>query len=141
VEATVRKQVGNQVWIEVKASSVCEAVDGMAEYEEVFGQKECGMCKSNVIVCNHRVTENGDDYREWKCTACGAALPLHQYKKPREGCLYIVRWRKKEDGGGKLPDNGWSRWTPKGQDGQQPPPRQQGPAPHESEAPIDGSPF
>jgi hypothetical protein len=77
----------------------------LASFQEVFGQSECGKCKSKdlrFIVRN----VNDNEYHELRCNNCSAKLTFGVNKKG--GGLFP----KRKDADGKwLPDSGWVKWN------------------------------
>ncbi len=103
--AKVRVQIG-KTWIEIDASSVKEAIIGLAEYSEVFSQAECGLCQSHEIAPMHRSAQ-GYDFYEMGCLSCGAKLGFGQ---TREGGRLFPK--RKDQDGNVIGVNGWHKYQP-----------------------------
>jgi len=79
----------------------------LGDFQEVFGQTNCGKCESNNL--RYVVRENdGNEYHELRCADCGAKLAFGVNKTG--GGLFP---RRKNADGEWLPDNGWTKWNPK----------------------------
>jgi hypothetical protein len=78
----------------------------ISSFQEVFGQCECGKCKSEDI---RYVVRNVDDndYYEMRCQSCAARLSFGLNKKG--GGMFPKR---KDKDGNWLPDGGWVKWNP-----------------------------
>jgi hypothetical protein len=72
----------------------------LASAAEVFGQSECGKCKSKNVLPSVREID-GNTYYEMKCNSCGCCLGFGQRKA--DGALF-PRKRKDENW---LPNGGW----------------------------------
>lgn len=98
--------------VEVEGASQKEAFREAAAAAEVFGEKECGLCKSTNIRPVHRVVKP-HEYFEYRCNDCGARLSLGQSTDTKT--LFPNR-KLMPDGKpnfkkGKLGDhNGWSHF-------------------------------
>jgi hypothetical protein len=106
--AKVRMQV-NKVWIEVESMSVKDAVQGIAEYSDFFGEGPCGMCGSDDVAPEYRVgkSRDGDEYPFYSlvCRSCGAKLDFGQR---RDGTGLFPKRKDNDDN--LLPANGWRQW-------------------------------
>lgn len=78
-----------QLTIELDATSPKDLFKKVAETQEVFAERSCGMCGCEDIQFRVR-TVNGDDYYENVCTKCGATLSFGQSKKT-PGALFPIR--------------------------------------------------
>lgn len=101
--AKVRVQVG-RAWIEVDAVSVKEAIKGISEYAEVFGETVCGLCKSQSVAPVHRNAQ-GYDFYEMACLSCGAKLSYGQAKEG--GRLFPKR---ADQDGNEIGTRGWHHY-------------------------------
>ena len=76
------------VTFELEASTPKDMFKLIAETQEVFGERQCGMCgKQNIRFAVRTV--GGDDYYEYQCE-CGAKLSLGQ-AKAKAGHLFPIR--------------------------------------------------
>lgn len=94
IRRTVKKQIGKQT-----LHYQCEGKTFFQLELEVkklsFGDvTHCGICKSDNLDLNARLTEDNFEYVEVKCLACKAALVFGQPKKEKE--TYYLR--RKKDG-------------------------------------------
>lgn len=91
---------------EVEGSGQKEVFKELALIQEVFGEKQCGICKNTDIrhVCR---TVEGNDYYELKCGSCGGILSFGQHKKG--GTLFPKR---KDENNEWLQNHGWYKWSP-----------------------------
>ena len=87
-----------------------EIFEELSSIQEVFGESECGKCKSQNIRFQVRNVDDNKFY-ELKCNACGSTLAFGCHKKG--GTLFPKR---KDDTGKYLINNGWSKWTPPAKD-------------------------
>ena len=104
MKARLKFRIGEGT-IEFDAEGVKDAVKVMSEYMEVFGNQECGKCKSKSVFPEHRTDAEGHDYYSMKCLSCGAQLSFGQYKKG--GGLFT---KKKDKDNNWIPNNGWLTW-------------------------------
>ena len=96
--------------IEVEGRDTKDCFTQIASAVEVFGHPQCGACKNTNIT--PLVRENaGNHYYELQCNGCNAALAFGQRKA--DGALYP---RRKDKDGNFLPNNGWTKWTPRAND-------------------------
>ena len=103
---SVRLNCGNGVWIEVEGGMIKEAFKEIADYQQAFGEKLCGQCRSTELAFDHRQDSDGHDYYAMRCTACGAQLSFGQ--KKTGGTLFAKR--KDADGRWDNEHFGWFRW-------------------------------
>ena len=107
------KQVKPGLTIQIEAPTQKDAWAALASAEEVFGEQQCGKCKSKSLRHIRRV--NGKHtYYELVCLKCRARLAMGVHDND-EGTLFPKR--KDNDSGdvtdephGWLPDNGWLKW-------------------------------
>lgn len=83
------RKLPNGIEVSVEGRTQKEIFDALAMADEVFGEKCCGLCKSNDIRFAKRVVD-GNDFYEMACTKCGARLSFGQSKK-RPGELFPIR--------------------------------------------------
>ena len=103
---SVRLNCGNGVWLEVSGGTIKEVFKELADYQQIFGEKLCGQCRSTDLVFDHRTDTEGHDYYSVKCTACGAQLGFGQNKTG--GGLFPKR--KNADGVWDSEHFGWFQW-------------------------------
>ena len=98
-------KVNDNVTLEAEGDGQKEIFKELAMLQEIFAEKECGLCKSPNIryVCR---TVEGNDYYEVKCSDCYANLSFGQHKKG--GTLFPKR---KDENNEWLPNNGWYKWN------------------------------
>ena len=120
----VLQSVSPTVSIEVEGdtqAAIFEELGG--NHQEVFGHKECGVCKGTELRFICRTNEAEDKFYEMSCCnwKCRAKLPFGCYKKPKGGLYPKRRWESLSPGEkvsrayqekdcndkGYLPDNGW----------------------------------
>lgn len=92
--------------IEIDNDSVKDAFKHLAEFQEVFDQEACGLCKSDNLQLVVR-TVDSNDYYEIKCRDCGAKLAFGQHKSG--GSLFPKR--KRQDGSYDAEGQGWHKWN------------------------------
>jgi hypothetical protein len=108
--AKVRMQV-NKVWIEVDSMCVKDAIQGISEYAEFFGEPCCGVCQGVDLLPSHRTAKARDgsgrsyDFYELVCRSCKAKLSFGQHLEG--GTLFP---RRKDRDENELPANGWQQW-------------------------------
>lgn len=115
----VRYPVG-RAWIEVEAETVKEAIRGLSEYAEVFGETKCGLCGGDRVLPTHR-NAKGYDFYEIVCLSCGAKLSFGQTKEGER------LFPKRRDQGGEIGTNGWHQYQAERQsqnEGYDDPPRE-----------------
>ncbi len=96
----------NKLKIEIETDSAKDAFKKLAEFQEVFGESQCGQCKGNELRFIVR-TVDGNDYYELKCNSCSAKLAFGQHKTG--GTLFPKR--KMADGSYDAKNNGWHTWN------------------------------
>lgn len=101
-------KASDKLTFEVDGSGQKEIFKELAMLQEIFGEKQCGLCKNTDLKFICRTVE-GNDYYELKCTACGGILSFGQHKKG--GTLFPKR---KSDTNEYLPNYGWYKWSPDG---------------------------
>ena len=90
----------NNLNVEINAETAKDAFKKLAEFQEVFGESSCGMCKNTDLQFVVR-TVDGNDYYELKCL-CGAKLAYGQHKSG--GSLFPKRKDHYET-------RGWYKWN------------------------------
>lgn len=98
-------KVNDRLNFEVEGSGQKEVFKELAMIQEVFGEKCCGMCKSQDLKFICRTVE-GNDYYELRCTSCGGTLSFGQHKKG--GTLFPKR---RDENNEWLPNHGWYKWN------------------------------
>ena len=93
--------------VELEANTVKDAFKELAEFQDVFDEEQCGLCKSDTIKFQVR-TVDGNDYFEMRCLACGARLSFGQHKVGDS----LFPKRKKDDGTFDREHKGWYKWQP-----------------------------
>lgn len=105
----VEYKVSDKITLSDEADTQVEAFKILAAWEEIYGPRECGLCKSDVY---YRVRKNKDEdeFPEVVCKNfnCKAVLALGQHKKG--GGLYPHR---KDKEGKWIPNNGFQKYVPK----------------------------
>ena len=104
----VKYRANEKLEFEVEGSGQKELFKELSAIQEIFGEEQCGMCKSPNIKFGVRSVE-GNDYFEMKCSKCGATLSFGQHKKG--GTLFPKR--KDNENNEYLPNNGWYKWQAK----------------------------
>ncbi len=92
--------------IEIDNDSIKDAFKHLAEFQEVFDQEACGLCKSDNLQMIVR-TVDSNDYYEIRCRDCTAKLAFGQHKTG--GGLFPKR--KKQDGSYDSESKGWHKWN------------------------------
>lgn len=92
---------------EIEGDSQRDVFEGVAKFQEIFEESNCGKCQSDDL---RFIVRNVEDnlYYELRCNACAARLSFGANKKG--GGLFP----KRKDAEGKwLSDGGWQKWNPK----------------------------
>lgn len=97
-------KANEKLTFEVEGSGQKEVFKELALIQEVFGEKQCGLCKNTDIKFICRTVE-GNDYYELKCGSCGGTLSFGQHKKG--GTLFPKR---RDENNEWLPNHGWYKW-------------------------------
>ncbi len=105
----INYQTKNRLNVEINVDSAKDAFKKLAEFQEVFDESQCGLCRSNDLQFIVR-TVDGNDYYELKCQSCFGKLAYGQHKS--EGSLFPKR--KLADGSYDKEHYGWHKWTPNG---------------------------
>jgi hypothetical protein len=100
-------KANDKLTFEVEGSGQKEIFKELALIQEIFGEKQCGMCKNTDIKFICRTVE-GNDYYELKCSSCSGVLSFGQHKKG--GTLFPKR---RDDNNEWLPNYGWYKWQNK----------------------------
>ncbi len=99
----------NNLSFELEGSTEKELFKQVCKIQEVFGESECGACKSKDVFLQVRTVDETDFY-EVKCRnpKCLAAMSFGQHKKG--GSLFPKRF--KMDGDKKIwsKTKGWEKW-------------------------------
>jgi hypothetical protein len=108
-KAQINIKTGEMV-VEIEGADQKAIFAERSKYEEVFGQKQCGACKSSDIRYVVRKVVSGKktyEYYELHCQKCHARLAygLHQ----EGGTLFPKR---KDEQGNYLENNGWVKYNP-----------------------------
>lgn len=110
----VRFKASDKFEVECEGDTHQALWEEMASVGEVLGYSECGACKSTDIrpVVRHVEKEEGKKKKEYKyyemhCTKCRARLSFGCHQEG--GSLFP---KKKDDEGGWLPNNGWTKYDP-----------------------------
>jgi hypothetical protein len=103
----INYQTKNRLSVDIETDSAKDAFKKLAEFQEVFDESQCGLCKNNDLQFIVR-TVDGNDYYELKCKACFAKLAYGQHKSG--GSLFPKR--KLADGSFDREHKGWHKWTP-----------------------------
>ena len=93
------------VWIEVESESVVDAFKMAANYQEAFGETQCGSCQSKNLRYEHRQDKEQHDYYSVRCMECSCVLDLGQHKVGKT--LFAKR---KDKDNNWLPNKGWHKW-------------------------------
>jgi len=78
-KVTAKLRVGNAV-IEGQGETQKELFENLADTAAIFTVTRCGMCQSQAIAPEHRITGEGGKfhYYSWRCVDCGGELHLGQ---------------------------------------------------------------
>lgn len=108
----IRLNLANGVWLELDCTNPKEAVKELAAYQEVFSERECGMCHATELVFLHRQDDEKHDYYSIKCKACQAQVDFGQHKTGNT--LFL----KRKDANGQYDTNhgGWYHWKDRQRD-------------------------
>ena len=96
----------NRLNVEIESDSVKDTFKKLAEFQEVFDEQNCGICKNDNIQFIVRTVDN-NDYYELKCRSCYAKLAFGQHRAG--GSLFPKR--KKADGTFDSISKGWFKWN------------------------------
>lgn len=111
-----------------ECDNIKELFTELAKISEVFGDRECGLCRKENLVPVLRTTKDGFNYFELHCLDCTARLSFGQSRD--EVSLWAKR--EKQDGTRDQEHKGWYIYTPDTQqqysDPQQPAQQQTQPA-------------
>ena len=96
-------KVSDKLQFELEGAGQKEVFKDLAIIQEIFGEKNCGLCgKDSIRFVVRNVEDN--DYYELRCD-CGGILSFGQHKKG--GTLFPKR---KDDEGNYMPNKGWHKW-------------------------------
>lgn len=109
------RTANGQITFEVEGESAKALFSQIASIQEVFdAEHACGMCDSTDLRYLARIVDDNDFY-ELACRACHAKFAFGQAKKG--GALFPKR---KDKEGNWIPNNGWTRFQPQGEQKPQP---------------------
>ena len=103
----INYQTKNRLNVEIDADSAKDAFKKLAEFQEVFDEDKCQLCKNNDLQFIVR-TVDSNDYFELKCKSCFAKLAYSQHKSG--GSLFPKR--KLASGEYDKENHGWYKLTP-----------------------------
>jgi hypothetical protein len=103
----LKYKINDKVELEIEGEGQKEVFKELSAVQEIFGEKECGLCKKQNLKFVVRNVES-NDYFEIRCGDCGGILSFGQHKKG--GTLFPKR---KGENNEYLPNNGWHKWQPK----------------------------
>lgn len=103
----LKYKVNDKLEFELEAEGQKQVFKELATIQEIFGESQCGCCKSGDVKFVVRNVDD-NDYYELRCTKCGAVLSYGQHKKG--GTLFPKR---KDENGNYLDNNGWYKYTKK----------------------------
>lgn len=98
------KHIGSYTF-EIEGKSIKDMWKNLSDISEVFGDQQCGACKSENISPVHRVVDDNDFY-EMRCNDCYAKLSYGQHKKGDT----LFPHRKDKDGNYKK-NGGWEKYN------------------------------
>ncbi|PIR63096.1 MAG: hypothetical protein COU64_06435 [Candidatus Pacebacteria bacterium CG10_big_fil_rev_8_21_14_0_10_40_26] len=103
------KTMNQRLSVEIDAESAKDVFKKLAEFQEIFDESCCGLCKNEDLQFIVR-TVDGNDYYELKCNKCYGKLAFGQHKSG--GSLFPKR--KKDDGSFDGENKGWHKWNGNG---------------------------
>jgi hypothetical protein len=106
----VTYQITDNCRVELDGRDQRSIFEELASLSEVFGENQCGKCKSNDIRYRVRTNKDNDKFYELVCTSCGATMSYGCHKTG--GSLFP---HKKDSDGKYLPNKGWEKWVPPAQ--------------------------
>jgi hypothetical protein len=103
-------KVRTNLTVELEAEQQTDLFRLLASALEVFGEAECGKCKSGNLAFRVR-TVKATAFFEIVCNDCRAVLSMGVH---RTGGTLFPRRHTEVEGRVKqwLPDNGWLKWDP-----------------------------
>lgn len=112
-------QVSDKLEITLEFGNQAELVQQLSIWSEIFGHNKCGACHKPDIRFVVREVAKGNKkfkYHELHCTnpSCRSKLAFGQHNEG--GTLFPKR---KDDQGNYLPNGGWTKWKPEGEDKQE----------------------
>jgi hypothetical protein len=119
---------GRSMSIEVDGGTQVDLFKALADAEEVFLERCCGLCKAKDLRFVVRTIE-GNDYHELQCAGCGAKLAFGKSRQ-RPGAMFPIRklvatgpeaGRPSRKDGEYGEHRGWSKWCGKPVDDDEPP--------------------
>lgn len=100
----LKYSVNDRLEFEVEGAGQKEIFKELATIQEIFGEDNCGLCKSKNLRYLVRNVD-GNDFFELRCNDCSAILAFGQHKKG--GTLFPKR---KDNEDKWLPNRGWHKW-------------------------------
>lgn len=107
------RSADGRITAELEAETIKDLFRAVSEFVSIFeADTNCGCCNSQNIHPRTRAYD-GNDYFEYFCQDCSAALNLGQHKTG--GTLFV----KRTDSETKqtLPNRGWKKWVKAAQAG------------------------
>jgi hypothetical protein len=104
----IQRRLGASVVVSASGSSVAEVFDALAQLEEIFRPRACGLCKGTNITYTLRTDREGHKYRAAECQHCHAEYRFGVRKALPAGQLFPQT--KDPTTGKPKPDGGWVRW-------------------------------
>ena len=95
--------------VDIEVESAKDGFKRLAEFQEVFDEPCCRLCKNQDLQFVVRTVEGNDCY-ELKCKKCFGKLAYGQHKSG--GSLFPKR--KKQDGTFDAEGLGWHKWNGNG---------------------------
>jgi hypothetical protein len=97
-------QISDNMKIELEGADQKDVFEKLSDLSEVFGENECGACKSPDVRFMVRTVDKNKFY-ELKCNQCGARLSFGAHKTGD------TLFPKRKDAEGNWYDNkGWTKW-------------------------------
>lgn len=97
-------KVNSKLSFEIEAEGQKEIFKELSSLQEIFGEENCDLCKSENLKFSVRNVDS-NDYYELRCLDCGATLSFGQHKKG--GTLFPKR---KDENNNWLKHKGWYKW-------------------------------
>ena len=92
--------------VQIDENSVKESFKKLAEFQEIFDEPCCQLCKNENLQFVVR-TVDGNDFYELRCKKCFAKLAYGQHKIGNS----LFPKRKRSDGSLDKEHHGWHRWN------------------------------
>ena len=103
------RTINQRLNVEIDVESAKDGFKKLSEFQEVFDESCCGLCKNQELKIVVRTVE-GNDYYELKCKKCFGKLAYGQHKSG--GSLF--QKRKNQDGTFVSENKGWHKWNGNG---------------------------